>query len=63
MSSLNIKLFFSGGRSSRKRILIAAVNALMDLKLKMGQFDDGTGVDNTMLLGKMITTDWNKPID
>ena len=43
--------------------MIAAVNALMDLKLKMGQFDDGTGVDNTMLLGKMITTDWNKPID
>ena len=40
-------------------MLIAAVNAvLMDLKLKLGDFDDGTGVDNILLLGIMIRSDW-----
>ena len=56
--------FFSGGRSSRTRILIAAVNAvLMDLKLKLGDSDDGDaddgiGVDEILLMGIMIRSDW-----
>ena len=44
--------------------MIAAVNAvLMDLKLKLGDFDDGdaddgTGFDEILLMGIMITSDW-----
>ena len=51
--------FFSEGRSSRKRILIVAVNAvLMDLKLKPGNSHDDTGVKNILLMNIMMISDW-----